>query len=182
MGSLPPPTANGLTSPLVAQRNSEKLVDLNIRKVVLGDILFDPWYPSFYPEELVGREVDRLHVCQWCFKYSKELVPYLAHIVWKHSISQLFQQANASSTRNHVPESIHLHLARKSTRVNFTRSTKSMARNTNSLLRTSPSSLSSSSTTNPFSSTSHHSITTYSYTPRPLPLPPRSSDSSAKRR
>ena len=85
MGSLPP-TANGLASPLVAQRNSEKSVDLNIRKVVLGDIRFDPWYPSFYPEELVGREVDRLNVCQWCFKYSKDLVTYLAHIVRKHSI------------------------------------------------------------------------------------------------
>ena len=85
MGSLPP-TANGLASPLAAQRNGEKPIDLNIRKVVLGDILFDPWYPSFYPEELVGREVERLNVCQWCFKYSKDLVPYLAHIVRKHSL------------------------------------------------------------------------------------------------
>ena len=152
MGSLPP-TANGLASPLVAQRNSEKPVDLNIRKVVLGDILFDPWYPSFYPEELVGREVDRLNVCQWCFKYSKDFVTSLAHMVRKHSVSQLFQQANELSTRNHVQESIHLHLVGKSTRAIFTRSTKSMARSTNSLPRTSPSSLSSSSTTNPSSST-----------------------------
>lgn len=151
MGSLPP-TANGLASPLVAQRNSEKPVDLNIRKVVLGDILFDPWYPSFYPEELVGREVERLNVCQWCFKYSTDFVPYLAHIVRKHSVSQLFQQANALSTRNHVRESIHLHLVGKSTRAIFTRSTKSMARSTNSLARISPSSLSSSSTINPSSS------------------------------
>ena len=127
MGSLPP-TANGLASPLVAKRNSEKPVDLNIRKVVLGDVLFDPWYPSFYPEELVGREVDRLNVCQWCFKYSKDLVTYLAHIVRKHFISQLFQQANELSTRNHVQESIHLHLVGKSTRAIFTPSTKLMAR------------------------------------------------------
>ena len=181
MGSLPP-TANGLASPLAAQRNSEKPVDLNIRKVILGDILFDPWYPSFYPEELVGREVDRLNVCQWCFKYSKDLVPYLAHIVRKHFIPQLFPQANALSTRNHVQESIHHHLVGKSTREIFTRSTKSMARSTNSLPRTSPSSLSFSSTTSLFSSTSHPSITTYSYVLRRLPPPHRSSDSSAKRR
>ena len=85
MGSLPP-TANGLASPLAAQRNNEKPIDLNIRKVVLGDVLFDPWYPSFYPEELVGREAERLNVCQWCFKYSKDLMPYLAHIVRNRSI------------------------------------------------------------------------------------------------
>ena len=181
MGSLPP-TANGLASPLAAQRNSEKPVDLNIRKVILGDILFDPWYPSFYPEELVGREVDRLNVCQWCFKYSKDLVPYLAHIVRKHPISQVFHQANALSTRNHVRESIHLHLVGKSTHEIFTQYTKSTARSTSSLPRTSPSSLSSSSTTSPFSSTSHLSTTTYSYILRRLPLLPRSSDSSAKRR
>lgn len=80
MGSLPP-TASTLTSPIAAQRNSEKPADLNVRNVVLGDILFKTWYPSFYPEELVSREVDRLHVCQWCFKYTMELMPYVAHIV-----------------------------------------------------------------------------------------------------
>ncbi|KAK4694140.1 hypothetical protein P7C71_g3392, partial [Lecanoromycetidae sp. Uapishka_2] len=51
MGSLPP-TASTLTSPIAAQRNGEKPADLNLRNVVLGDILFKTWYPSFYPEEL----------------------------------------------------------------------------------------------------------------------------------
>ncbi|KAI9843569.1 MAG: hypothetical protein M1837_006245 [Sclerophora amabilis] len=57
--------------------------DRNILKVVLGDVLFDTWYGSFYPEELVGgdkSEVDRLYVCRWCFRYSKELMPYVAHV------------------------------------------------------------------------------------------------------
>lgn len=80
MGSLPP-TTNALASPLAVQRNGEKPADLNIRSVVLGDISFKTWYPSFYPEELVGREVERLYVCQCCFKYSKDVLPYLAHIV-----------------------------------------------------------------------------------------------------
>ncbi len=53
----------------------------NVQNVVLGDILFKTWYPSFYPEELVGRETERLYVCRWCFKYSRELMPYLAHVV-----------------------------------------------------------------------------------------------------
>ena len=53
----------------------------NVLDVVLGDAVFSTWYPSFYPEEIIGREAQRLHVCQWCFKYSKELVPFVAHIV-----------------------------------------------------------------------------------------------------
>jgi len=80
MGSLPS-TTDALASPIAVQRNGEKPADLNIRSIVLGDISFKTWYPSFYPEEIVGREVDRLYVCQWCFKYSKDVVPYLAHRV-----------------------------------------------------------------------------------------------------
>lgn len=53
----------------------------NVLNVVLGNLLIKPWYPSFYPEDLVGRKVDRLYVCHWCFRYSKELMPYLAHMV-----------------------------------------------------------------------------------------------------
>lgn len=79
MASLP--STDSFTSPLAVHRNDEKPADLNIRNVLLGDVFFKTWYPSFYPEELVGRELDRLCVCQWCFKYSKDLLPYLAHIV-----------------------------------------------------------------------------------------------------
>lgn len=55
-------------------------VDPNVLEVVLGNLLIKPWYPSFYPEELVGRTVERLYVCQWCFKYSKELMGFLGHL------------------------------------------------------------------------------------------------------
>ncbi|KAI4202518.1 MAG: hypothetical protein LQ350_002461 [Teloschistes chrysophthalmus] len=53
--------------------------NLNVRHVVLGDTLFKTWYPSYYPEDLAGRDPDRLYVCQWCFKYCQDLVPFLAH-------------------------------------------------------------------------------------------------------
>lgn len=53
----------------------------NVLEVVFGSLLIKPWYPSFYPEELVGRKVERLYVCQWCFKYSKELMGFLGHLV-----------------------------------------------------------------------------------------------------
>ncbi|KAL9005021.1 MAG: hypothetical protein Q9188_002170 [Gyalolechia gomerana] len=56
-----------------------KSTNPNVQHVVLGDILFKTWYPSYYPEELIGRDVNRLYVCQWCFKYCRDLVPFLAH-------------------------------------------------------------------------------------------------------
>lgn len=52
----------------------------NVNNVVFGNLLIKPWYPSFYPEELIGRTTERLYVCQWCFKYSKELIPFLGHV------------------------------------------------------------------------------------------------------
>lgn len=63
------------------QQQRPAAMEPNVLNVVLGDLLVKPWYPSFYPEELVGRRVERLYVCQWCFKYSKELIPFLGHTV-----------------------------------------------------------------------------------------------------
>ncbi|KAF2635809.1 hypothetical protein P280DRAFT_410882 [Massarina eburnea CBS 473.64] len=68
--------ANGKTT---AKKSNKPPVDPNVLEVVLGPLLIKPWYPSFYPEELVGRRVERLHVCEWCFKYTKELLPFLGH-------------------------------------------------------------------------------------------------------
>ncbi|KAF2457579.1 acyl-CoA N-acyltransferase [Lineolata rhizophorae] len=52
----------------------------NVQSVVLGDMLIRAWYPSFYPEELVDARTERLYTCPWCFRYSKELMPYLGHM------------------------------------------------------------------------------------------------------
>ncbi|RYP17561.1 hypothetical protein DL765_004450 [Monosporascus sp. GIB2] len=79
--------------------------DRNIDKVVLGDICFKAWYPSYYGKEVLGdvsgnaagskdigarmvggggkRDppvLDRLYVCPCCFKYSKELVTWWEHV------------------------------------------------------------------------------------------------------
>ncbi|KAF2724122.1 histone acetyltransferase, MYST family [Polychaeton citri CBS 116435] len=52
----------------------------NVSNVVLGNLHIKPWYPSFYPEDLVGgKKVDRLYVCQWCFKYTQEIMKFGAH-------------------------------------------------------------------------------------------------------
>ena len=76
-------TTESAASSLTKKTALTKTADLNVKHVVLGDILFKTWYPSFYPEELVGRELERLYVCPCCFKYTKDLVPYLAHKVYR---------------------------------------------------------------------------------------------------
>ncbi|KAK5124423.1 hypothetical protein LTR85_001640 [Meristemomyces frigidus] len=52
----------------------------NVANVVLGNLPIKPWYPSFYPEDMVGgRKTERLYVCQWCFRYTSEIMKYSAH-------------------------------------------------------------------------------------------------------
>ena len=83
MGSLQA-NPSAITSPLAASKRLDRKPD--IHHIVLGDILFNTWYPSFYPDELVGKELDRLYVCQSCFKYTKEQQQYLAHLVSKRPV------------------------------------------------------------------------------------------------
>ncbi|QIW98869.1 hypothetical protein AMS68_004387 [Peltaster fructicola] len=52
----------------------------NVVNVVLGNLAIKPWFPSFYPKEQVeGDRLERLYVCQWCFKYTHEIMKYCAH-------------------------------------------------------------------------------------------------------
>lgn len=73
--------ANGAPTPNPSSRPDSPPLPLepNVKEVVLGDLWIKPWFPSFYPEELVGRECDRLYVCKWCFKYTIDLGSYLGH-------------------------------------------------------------------------------------------------------
>ena len=57
------------------------VMDPNVMNVVLGDLQIKPWYPSFYPEEVIAKRAEILYVCDRCFKYSKEVMPYLGHMV-----------------------------------------------------------------------------------------------------
>ena len=80
MGSLSP-VESSTTSTMPSAGAAPLKAARNVLNVVLGDVIFPTWYPSFYPEELVGKDTERLYVCQWCFKYCKEAVPFLAHVV-----------------------------------------------------------------------------------------------------
>ena len=54
----------------------------SVANLFLGNLHIKPWYPSFYPEDLVGgRKAERLYVCQWCFRYTPEIMKYSAHCV-----------------------------------------------------------------------------------------------------
>jgi len=83
--TIPPscfiPMANGqYQAPDLSREDSPPLpLEPNVKEVVLGDLWIKPWFPSFYPEELVGQTSDRLYVCKWCFKYTKDLAAYLGH-------------------------------------------------------------------------------------------------------
>lgn len=58
----------------------------SVHNVVLGDILIKTWYGSYYPEELVGKDIYKLYVCPWCFKYTRDAIPYSGHIVRPQSL------------------------------------------------------------------------------------------------
>jgi histone acetyltransferase HTATIP len=72
---------NGTSTAATGKTTQKASVTPNVLEVVFGSLLIKPWYPSFYPEQIVGRKVERLYVCQWCFKYSKELMGFLGHLV-----------------------------------------------------------------------------------------------------
>lgn len=57
----------------------QSLGDRNIQHVVLGDLLFKPWYQSIYPEDLVAKDAERLYVCGWCFRYSCDSHAFAKH-------------------------------------------------------------------------------------------------------
>lgn len=83
------PIPNGTDPKAIPKSPPKPSVDPNVLEVVFGSLLIKPWYPSFYPEELVGRKVERLYVCQWCFKYSVQLMKFLEHLVSFFHIDRL---------------------------------------------------------------------------------------------
>ncbi|KAL1899162.1 SAS complex subunit [Sporothrix stenoceras] len=125
-----PTSATSQTATSAVPPSSPSQPDRNIDKVVLGEICFKAWYPSYYGKEVLGDTagnthhsrgnhqgkgaikennvhqpshhyqhshhphghghshggkdappmLDRLYVCPFCFKYSKEIVPWHGHV------------------------------------------------------------------------------------------------------
>ncbi|KAL3453417.1 histone acetyltransferase [Aspergillus insuetus] len=51
----------------------------NVQHVVLGNLRFQTWYQSIYPEDLVSKEIDTLYVCRWCFRYACDVNAHATH-------------------------------------------------------------------------------------------------------
>ncbi|KAL2815543.1 acyl-CoA N-acyltransferase [Aspergillus granulosus] len=51
----------------------------NVKHVVLGNLRFQTWYQSIYPEDLVSKETDTLYVCRWCFRYACDVNAHATH-------------------------------------------------------------------------------------------------------
>jgi hypothetical protein len=84
VSDLKPTLPIGLTSPTHKSSSGagKPSTTPNIANAVLGNLHIKPWYPSFYPEDLIGgRKADWLYVCQWCFKYTHEIMKFSAHCV-----------------------------------------------------------------------------------------------------
>ncbi|KAL4921859.1 acyl-CoA N-acyltransferase [Aspergillus aurantiobrunneus] len=51
----------------------------NVQHVVLGNLRFQTWYQSIYPEDLVSKDTDTLYICRWCFRYSCDIDTHAGH-------------------------------------------------------------------------------------------------------
>ncbi|KAI9368298.1 histone acetyltransferase [Aspergillus egyptiacus] len=51
----------------------------HVQHVVLGNLRFQTWYQSIYPEDLVSKETDTLYVCRWCFRYACDMDSHAGH-------------------------------------------------------------------------------------------------------
>lgn len=51
----------------------------NVQHVVLGNLRFQTWYQSIYPEGLVSKDTDTLYVCRWCFRYACDIGTHASH-------------------------------------------------------------------------------------------------------
>lgn len=143
-------TVNGTPVASVPRTPQKPSVAPNVLEVVFGSLLIKPWYPSFYPEQIVGRKVERLYVCQWCFKYSKELAPFLGHLV---RLGRFSDVSPLTFYRKHALIAAPHHLAPIYTPRAITRYMRSMAKRTSSMHRTYVSLRSCSSTPSPSSTT-----------------------------
>ncbi|KAB8203538.1 acyl-CoA N-acyltransferase [Aspergillus parasiticus] len=68
-----------MAPPNNAPSHTKPSANRNVKHVVLGDLLFQTWYQSIYPEDLVSKDTDRLYVCRWCFRYSCDPDAYAKH-------------------------------------------------------------------------------------------------------
>jgi hypothetical protein len=81
-------------------KRAQSASELNVEEVVLGDRLVRPSFGSLYREEIVGSgTIQRLYVCEGCFKYTKDAVAYIGHRVSDIEYSRIRKEKNGTLTR-----------------------------------------------------------------------------------
>ncbi|GAB1742344.1 hypothetical protein NU219Hw_g7894t1 [Hortaea werneckii] len=88
--TMPPTSPSTVLSPTRPANRPPASMQGSVANLFLGNLHIKPWYPSFYPEDLVGgRKAERLYVCQWCFRYTPEIMKYSAHCLYAQNLSLL---------------------------------------------------------------------------------------------
>ncbi|KAL4871004.1 hypothetical protein BDV12DRAFT_41703 [Aspergillus spectabilis] len=64
---------------MAAEDPHAKSLTRNVQHVVLGNLRFQTWYQSIYPEDLVSKDTDTLYVCRWCFRYACDIATHAKH-------------------------------------------------------------------------------------------------------
>ncbi|KAL4931229.1 putative histone acetyltransferase (MysT1) [Aspergillus undulatus] len=64
---------------MAAEGHPAQPLTRNVQHVVLGNLRFQTWYQSIYPEELVSKDTDTLYVCRWCFRYACDIQTHANH-------------------------------------------------------------------------------------------------------
>lgn len=65
--------------PMAAEYPHAQSLTRNVQHVVLGNLRFQTWYQSIYPEGLVSKETKTLYVCRWCFRYACDIGTHASH-------------------------------------------------------------------------------------------------------
>lgn len=62
-------------------KKQKKTGEVTVKEVVLGNMQMKPAHGANYPVELVGKEVEKLYVCEYCFKYTEDVCKMVGHLV-----------------------------------------------------------------------------------------------------
>lgn len=62
-------------------KKQKKSGEVLVKEVILGSVVMTPAHGANYPVELVGKEVEKLYVCEFCFKYTDDVSKIVGHSV-----------------------------------------------------------------------------------------------------
>lgn len=62
-------------------KKQKKTGEVLVKEVILGNMAMTPAHGANYPVELVGKDVEKLYVCEFCFKYTDDVAKIVGHSV-----------------------------------------------------------------------------------------------------